>query len=140
MVLPEKVLRSFKITYSQLKKSWKMHLFIGFPQYLSNFRVFFCDFSGQEHDIINGLWFLNLLLKTFSVSTMKPYFRCNDFLTPTREVGVFLKVLCGHNFCTTEIFFCMAYFFALIKHFLCGRQNFIIFFQKRDRPLCIYVV
>ena len=82
---------------------------------------------------------------------MKPYFRSNEFLTPIREVGVFVKALCGHNFCTTEIFFGMAYFFALINPFLCGGQNFIkLFFRvgqanvhnkyiKEINPLITYI-
>ncbi len=64
---------------------------------------------------------------------MKPYFLCNGFLTPIWEVGVFLKAFFDHNFCTTEKKTCIAYFFALIKNFLCWPGNY-------DMKYCIIYV
>ena len=49
-----------------------------------------------------------------------------------------MKALCGQNFCTTEIFFGMAYFFCLNKPlFVWAPKFYHLFFKKRDRLLYI---
>ena len=144
MVLPEKVLRSrirnkrpfqntILLAWEITEKPLKFDKFYGMT-----IKWWFSVISQSKSMVFwNGLLFLILLLKTFSGSTMKPYFRCNEFLTPIRELGVFLKALCGHNFCTTEKIFCMGHFLAYMNHILGGGQNFINFFKKRDRLMYI---
>ncbi len=122
------------IAWKIREKPMKFDKFYGMP-----IKWLFSVISQARSTIFwNVLWFLILLHKTFSGSTMKTYFRCNEFLTPVREVGVFLKVLCGHNFCTTEI--CFAWLIVCLnKPLFVWRQKFYKFFLERDRLLCIIV-
>ena len=147
MVLPEKVLRSrirnkrpfqntILLAWEITEKPLKFDKFYGMT-----IKWWFSVISQSKSMVFwNGLLFLILLLKTFSGSTMKPYFRCNEFLTPIRELGVFLKALCGHNFCTTEKKICMAYFFALISNFLYWGKNFINFFYSKLWHQILYYI
>ena len=121
-------------------KSRKRHHFIGFPYNLSNFRGYPVISQARSMIFWNGLWFLNLLLNTFSGSTMKPYFRCNEFLTPIMELGVFLKALCGYNFCATEKIILHGLSFCLNKPLLVWGKNFINFFLGLDRLMYIHII
>ena len=57
----------------------------------------------------NGLWFLILLLKTVSGSTMKPYLCCKWILNPISGVGEFQRPYIVTIFALQKKF-CIAYF------------------------------
>ena len=79
------------------------------------------DFSGQENDNLKQTLYL-IMLKTYSIDTMKPYF---PSFKSCGRIFESLVYLCSHNFCTKEnnilhgLFFCLHYI-------LIGRKNFFL--------------
>ena len=118
-----------KIVYPSLRNHGK-GIIIGFPYNLSNCRGFSVISQARSMIFWNELWFLNLLLNTFSGSTMKPYFLCNEFL----------KALCGYNFCTREKIILHGLSFCLNKPLLEWGKNFINVFLGLDRLIYIHII